>query len=104
MRRPSNAHTAGRRRWRRARRRTFTLAEQEATRSVLRQLGDVDTIEAAPDTTDAYAVAVDLAARYRLPLWTVYDEIRRLYGSDDIPLAHVDELGRQIESQPVSTK
>ena len=79
--------------------RTFTLAKQEATRSVLRQLGDVDTIEAAPDTTDAYAVAVDLATGYRLPLWTVYDEIRRLYGSDDIPLAHVDELGRQIESQ-----
>ncbi len=80
-------------------RRTFTLAEQEATRSVLRQLGDADTIEAAPDTTDAYAVAVDLAGCYRLPLWTVYDQIRRLYGADDIPLAHVDELGRQIEAQ-----
>ncbi len=80
-------------------RRTFTLAEQEATASVLRQLGDTVTIEAALDTTDAYAVAVDLAARYRLPLWNVYDEIRRLYGTDDIPLAHVDELGRQIEAQ-----
>ncbi len=80
-------------------RRTFTLAEQEATASVLRQLGDTATIEAVPDTADAYAVAVDLAARYRLPLWTVYDEIRRLYGTDDIPLAHADELGRQIEAQ-----
>jgi hypothetical protein len=80
-------------------RRTFTLAEQEATASVLRQLGDTVTIEAPPDTTDAYAVAVDLAARYRLPLWTIYDEIRRLYGSDDIPLGHVDDLGRQIEAQ-----
>lgn len=80
-------------------RRTFTLAEQEATASVLRQLGDTATIEAVPDTADAYCVAVDLAARYRLPLWSVYDEIRRLYGPDDIPLAHVDELGRQIEAQ-----
>lgn len=80
-------------------RRTFTLAEQEATASVLRQLGDTATIEAVPDTADAYTVAVDLATRYRLPLWTVYDEIRRLYGTDDIPLAHVDELGRQIEAQ-----
>jgi len=80
-------------------RRTFTLAEQEATASVLRQLGDTVSIEAAPDTTDAYAVAVDLAARYRLLLWNVYDEIRRLYGTDDIPLAHIDDLGRQIEAQ-----
>lgn len=79
--------------------RTFTLAEQEATASVLRQLGDTVTIEAVPDTIDAYAAAVDLAARYRLELWTIYDELRRLYGTDDIPLAHVDELARQIETQ-----
>ncbi|MGA2032802.1 MAG: hypothetical protein ABSG68_11125 [Thermoguttaceae bacterium] len=80
-------------------RRTFTLAEQEATASVLRQLGDAVTIEAAPNSTDAYAVAVDLGVRYRLPIWTIYDEIRRLYGGDEIPLIHVDELGRQIEAQ-----
>lgn len=80
-------------------RRTFTLAEQQATASVLRQLGETVAIEALPDTTDAYAVAVDLAARYRLPLWTVYDEIRRLYADDDIPLSHVDDLCRQIEAQ-----
>lgn len=80
-------------------RRTFTLAEQEATASVLRQFGDTVTIDAVPDTADAYAIAVDLAGRYRLPFWNVYDEIRRLYGADDIPLAHVDELARQIEAQ-----
>ncbi|MEI8375302.1 MAG: DEAD/DEAH box helicase family protein [Planctomycetota bacterium] len=80
-------------------RRTFTLAEQEATASVLRQLGDTVTITAVPDATDAYAVGVDLAARYRLPIWTVYDEVRRIYGSDDIPLTHIDELCQQIETQ-----
>lgn len=79
--------------------RTFTLADQEATSSVLRQVGDTVAIEAAPATTDAYAVAVDLAARYRLELWTIYDEVRRLYGADDIPRADVDELARQIEAQ-----
>lgn len=80
-------------------RRTFALAEQESTASVLRQLGDAATIAVAPDTTDAYAVSVDLAARYRLPLWTVYDEIRRLYGGEEIPMRHVDEIGGQIEAQ-----
>ena len=79
--------------------RTYTLAEQQATSSVLRQLGDTVIIEAAPDTTDVYAAAVDLAARYRLDVWTVYDELRRLYGTDDLPLSHVDELARQIEKQ-----
>lgn len=77
----------------------FTMAEQEATSRVLRQVGDTVTIEAEPDTTDAYAAAVTLAARYRLDLWTVYDELRRLYGSDDIPHAHIEGLATQIEEQ-----
>lgn len=80
-------------------RRTFTLAQQEAVSGVLRQLGDTVAIEAAIETTDPYAAAVDLSARYRVELWTVYDEIRRIYGTDDIPLAHVDELAGQIEAQ-----
>lgn len=80
-------------------RRTFMLAQQQATAGVLRQLGDTVAIEAGRDTTDAYAAAVDLAARYRLPLWGLYDELRRLYGADDIPLAHLDDLALQIEEQ-----
>jgi hypothetical protein len=77
----------------------FTLAEQQATYSVLRQVGETMLIDAAPDATDAYAAAVDLAARYRLGVWRLYDELVRVYGADDIPLAHVGELARQIESQ-----
>ncbi|MEX0717868.1 MAG: DEAD/DEAH box helicase family protein [Planctomycetaceae bacterium] len=80
-------------------RRIFTLAERQATAGVLRQSGDAVTIESLPDTTDAYAVAVDLAARYRLPIWNIYEQVRPLYGDDDIPLAHVDELARQVEAQ-----
>jgi type III restriction enzyme len=79
--------------------RTFTLAQQAASGGVLQQLGDTVAIEAALDTADAYAAAVDLAARYRMPLWNVYDEVRRLYGTDDIPLADLEELARQIEAQ-----
>jgi hypothetical protein len=80
-------------------RRTYTLAQQQATASVLRQLGDSVSIDAAPDEVDAYAAAVDLAARYRLDLWAVYDELRRLYADADLPLADLDDLARQIESQ-----
>lgn len=77
----------------------FTIAEQEATFSVLRQVDPTITIETAPEVTDAYAASVDLAAHYRLDLWTVYDELKRLYSRDDIPVADLDDLARQIETQ-----
>lgn len=76
-----------------------TLADQQATVSVLQQVGDTLTIEATPEVTDAYAAAVDLAARYRLDLWIIYDELRRVYGEEDIPLSHIDDLATQIEEQ-----
>ena len=76
-----------------------TLAQQQATDSVLRQVGDSVAIESVPQQRDAYSVACDLAARYRMDLWTVYDEIRRLYGQEDTPLGHIDALAAQIEGQ-----
>jgi len=77
----------------------YTVAHQHATDSVLRQVGQTVEIETVPEETDAYAAACDLAARYRLDIWTVYDELRRLYGADDIPLGHVELLAQQIEKQ-----
>ena len=77
---------------------TFTLAEQQATRSVLRQLDSVE-VEALPELTDSYGAAVELSARYRVDLWEVYDELKRLYGSDDIPIPHLGDLAHQIEKQ-----
>jgi len=76
---------------------TLTVAEQVSTPRVLVQLGDSVTIETAPDGLDAYAAAVELAGAYRTDLWTAYDELRRLYGADDIPAAHLLDLARQVE-------
>jgi len=78
---------------------TFTVAEQQATYGVLRQLGDSVVIESLPETRDKYAVACELAGRYRLDVWAVLVELRRLYGTEDIPLSHEDELSGQIEQQ-----
>jgi len=91
--RPKTSHTGG------LQKSVFTMAEQESTFSVLRQVDETVTIDAAPEATDAYAAAVDLAGRYRLDLWTVYDEIKRLFGGDDISTADLDDLARQIEAQ-----
>jgi type III restriction enzyme len=76
-----------------------TLADQQATLSVLRQLGDAVTIDTVPEATDAYALAVELAARYRLDIWSIFGELTRLYRTNDVPFAHLDELARQIEEQ-----
>lgn len=74
------------------------IAEQASTFTILQQLGDTVIIESHSEALDAYGAAVTLAGRYRLDVWMIYDEVRRLYGRDDIPDAHVDVLGRQIEA------
>ena len=78
---------------------TYTLVQQEATYRVLAQVGDTVQIEAPPRASDAYAAAVELSTRYRLDLWEVYEELRRIYGQTDIPEEHVDALGTQVEAQ-----
>ncbi len=77
----------------------YVLADQPIGRRILKQLEDTVEIATEPQTLDAYAASTELAAQYRLDLWTVYDEIRRLYGDKDVPLAHVGPLAAQIEDQ-----
>jgi len=64
---------------------------------VLKQVSDTVTITTTPQTMDVYAAAVELAAVYRLDVWAVLDELRRVYPSGEVPLAHVPDLARQIE-------
>jgi hypothetical protein len=81
-------------------RRIFTVGEQQASYSVLRQVGGVETISGTPEALDPLAASVELTARYRLPLRVVFAELQRLYGDDgDIPATHIDELARQLETQ-----
>ncbi len=77
----------------------YTVAEQASTPSVLRQLGETVEVEGLPEAVDPYAAAVELAGRYRLDPWAVLDELRRLYGAEDLPAAHLPELARQLEEQ-----
>ena len=79
---------------------TYTVSEQKATYGVLQQIGDTVEIIAVPETTDLYAAAVELSAIYRLDLWNIYDELKRIYdGTTEIPIAHLSDIGRQIEEQ-----
>src|SRR5690606_25662335 len=75
----------------------LTIAAQESTYNVLQQLGEAVTIEAPPEGHDLYAAAELLAWRYRVELWTIYDQLQQCYSGGEVPSAHLDLLGRQIE-------
>ncbi len=78
----------------------LTLAEQKATQSVLQQVADTIEVATTPKTIDLYSGAVELAAIYRLDLWTILDELRRIYdGAGEMPAAHLADLAKQIEEQ-----
>ncbi len=73
---------------------------QPGLRRMLRQVGDAVAIASVPETVDRYEAAITLAARFRLDIWSVYDEVGRLYASEeDIPAAHLDDLAHQIAGQ-----
>lgn len=77
----------------------YTVAEQLSTYNVLQQIGETVTITSSDNTLDSYAAATELSRSYRLDLWMVYDELKRIYGTDDIPAPHIEDLSRQIEEQ-----
>ena len=80
-------------------RRELELAVRESTARVLRQVGET-VIHAEPVTVDMYSAAVELAAIHRLDLWTIYDELKRVYGGDpEIPETDLPNLSRQVADQ-----
>lgn len=81
--------------------RAYDLGEAAGQKSVLHQVRETTEYYGEPETMGLYAAAAELAATYRLDLWAVYDELRRVYGdtATGLPAAHLPELARQIEAQ-----
>lgn len=77
----------------------YTVAEQQSTYSVLQQVDEATVIETTPAMVDGYTVAIDLSQNYYLDFWQVYDELKRIYLENEIPLRHVADLRKQIEEQ-----
>lgn len=77
----------------------YTIGEQAATARLLRQTGDVLEIDAVESELDVPAVAVDLAARYRLDPAGVAAALRRVYRDAPVPQADLAALEAQIEDQ-----
>ncbi len=80
-------------------RRTLTVDERPGSTRVLQQVDTSLTIELVPDGRDVFAVACELAARYRLDALDLVARLRELYPQGDVPADEVEELARQIEDQ-----
>ncbi len=72
------------------------ILPRQGLRSMLREIGQVITMELAAEALGHYEAAVHLAAACHLDVWKVYDELRALYPREDIPAAHLGDLARQI--------
>ncbi|MEX2546730.1 MAG: DEAD/DEAH box helicase family protein [Chloroflexota bacterium] len=77
----------------------FDVGIAAASRRVLRQVGDTVALEIGIDTVDAYAAAQSLAANYRADQWAVLDAIKTAYPDGSVPVAHLNDLARQLEQQ-----
>jgi len=85
-------------------RKVYTPQEQPERRSVLQQVSEERATYDAVGP-DVYSAATELAAIYRLDVWSVYAELKRLYGNatmggaETVPEAHLPALAKQIEEQ-----
>ena len=77
----------------------YTPEERTGKLSVMKQ---VDEERATYEVVgrDLYSAATELAAVYRLDVWMVYTELKRLYGAGEtVPEAHLPVLAAQVEEQ-----
>jgi type III restriction enzyme len=78
---------------------TYTPREQPDKRAVLAQVAEERAVYAVPGP-DLYTAATQLAAVYRVDVWAVYGQLRRIYGDGGtVPEAHLDALAAQVEEQ-----
>jgi type III restriction enzyme len=80
-------------------RRVYTPEGRTGKLSVMKQV-DEDRAVYEVAGRDLYSTATELAAVYRLKVWSVYAELKRLYGAGEtVPEAHLPALAVQIEAQ-----
>jgi hypothetical protein len=77
--------------------RIYVMAEQQSTERILHQIGDSIEIDQIPEIVDSYTAAVELSKNYRLDFWHVYDQLKALYGNEEISQAELYALAEQIE-------
>lgn len=82
-----------------ASKRTLALDDRRGATRVLQQVDATVTIDLLPDTSDVFAVACELAGRYRLEALDLSARLRELYPQGDVPEVEIDGLAAQLEEQ-----
>ncbi len=81
---------------------TYTVAEQHAAYSVLKQIGETEQISTATQPMGLRQLAVEFADNYHLDVWAVFDALSAIYPGGEVPIPHLTPLAAQIEEQTVS--
>lgn len=80
-------------------RKVYSLQEQPKQASVLKQVAEEEATYTVKGS-DLYSTATELAAVHRIDVWTVYSELKRIYGvGGTVPKNHLPKLAAQIEEQ-----
>ena len=80
-------------------RKVYTPEEQTGRLSVMKQVDEERAVYEVAGR-DLYSAATELAAVYRLDVWVVYSELKRLYGTGNpVPETHLADLAAQIEAR-----
>ena len=61
-------------------------------------MNEVVKVHTAPETIDTYSAAVKLAAVYRLPVFTLKEQLDGLYTNGEVPEVHLPDLAAQVEA------
>jgi hypothetical protein len=78
---------------------TLTFSNHRVAKTIFEQTTETVEVHTLPKTIDVYTAAIELAAVYRLDVWTILDQLRQIYDKHDVPLAHLPDLQEQIEGQ-----
>lgn len=78
---------------------TYTVSEQHASYSVLKQVGETEQIAMESGSLGIRQLAVEFAGNYHLDLWAVQDALAAIYPDGNVPVAHLTPLAEQLEVQ-----
>lgn len=78
-------------------RRSFDFSPATDHKSILTSVNDLVKVHTAPETVDTYSAAMKLAAVYRLPVFTIKDQLGKIYPDGEVPEIHLIDLASQVE-------
>lgn len=79
-------------------RRSFDFSPATEHKGILTSVNDPVKVHTPPETIDTYSAAVKLAAVYRLPVFTLKEQLESIYPDAEVPEAHLPGLASQVEA------